>query len=200
MEEVYDGYISKHFNRKLSEPIARKLAKTKLTPNQVSWMAFGIAGLSLASFLLGQNIVGGLLAQSSSIVDGIDGSLARLKRMTTKFGGFLDSVLDRYADILILLGLTVWSSAHETYSGIWLAGFIAIAGTICISYTKARIGSSHKNIFGKGIASLASRDIRLFLIMLGGITGQGYVCLIIIATFTHFVVFYRIVYAYWHLQ
>ena len=92
---MYDGYISKHINRRLSEPIARLLAKSSVTPNQMTWAAFGVALLAFISFILGQNIVAGLLVQLSSIVDGIDGSLARLKGMTSEFGGFLDSVLDR---------------------------------------------------------------------------------------------------------
>ncbi len=118
MEAVYDGYISKYANRKASEPAARLLAKTRITPNQITWAAFGIALLSFISFVFGQNIIGGLLVQLSSIVDGIDGSLARLKGMTSAFGGFLDSVLDRYADILIVLGLTWWSSYNESYRGV----------------------------------------------------------------------------------
>ena len=202
METVYDGYISKYINRKASEPMARLLARTRLTPNQASWGAFGIALLSCVSFIFGQNIIGGLLAQLSSIADGIDGSLARLKGMSSTFGGFLDSVLDRYADILIVLGLTLWSVWNEAYAdaGIWLAGFLAIAGTICVSYTRARIGSNHRHLFDKGLKSLASRDIRLFLIMLGGITGQAYFSLIVIAVLTNLMVFYRLIYIYRYLR
>ncbi len=200
MSAVYDGYISKYINRKASEPMARLLAKTRLTPNQATWGAFGIALLSCISFILGQNIIGGLLVQLSSIADGIDGSLARLKGMSSIFGGFLDSVLDRYADILIVLGLTLWSLSHESYPGIWLAGFLAIAGIICISYTRARIASEHRHLFDKGLKSLASRDIRLFLIMLGGITGQAYFTLITIAVLTNLVVFYRLIYIYRYLR
>jgi len=199
MDAVYDGYISKHINRKMSEPMARLLAKTKVTPNQMTWAAFGIALLSFVSFILGHNIIAGILVQLSSIVDGIDGSLARLKGMTSEFGGFLDSVLDRYADILIVLGLTLWSLAHETYSGIWLAGLLAITGTICISYTRARISPNHRHLFDKGFKSLASRDIRLFLIMLGAVIGQAYFCLIVIAVLTNVVVFYRLIYMYRYL-
>jgi CDP-L-myo-inositol myo-inositolphosphotransferase len=199
METVYDGYISKHINRKMSEPMARLLAKTKVTPNQMTWAAFGIALLSFVSFVLGNNIIAGLLVQLSSIVDGIDGSLARLKGMTSEFGGFLDSVLDRYADILIVLGLTLWSLAHETYSGIWLAGLLAITGITCISYTRARINPNHRHLFDKGFKSLASRDIRLFLIMLGAVIGQAYFCLVAIAVLTNLVVFYRLIYMYRYL-
>ena len=120
MGAAYDGYISRYVNRKASEPIARLLTRTRLTPNEVSWGAFGIAVLSFVSFISGWNIAGGLLAQLSSIVDGVDGSLARLKGMSSAFGGFLDSVLDRYADILIVLGLTIWSFYNEVYRDIWI--------------------------------------------------------------------------------
>ena len=199
MEAVYDGYISKYVNRKASGPMAQLLAKTRVTPNQITWAAFVIALLSFISFIFGHNIIGGLLVQLSSIVDGVDGSLARLKGMTSTFGGFLDSVLDRYADILIVLGLTLWSVSHETYPGIWLAGFLAITGTIFISYTRARIDSNHRHLFDKGLKSLASRDIRLFLIMLGAVIGQAYFCLIVIAALTNLVVFYRLIYIYRYL-
>jgi len=200
VETIYNGYVSRHINRKMSEPLARLLAKTKVTPNQMTWAAFGIALLSFFSFILGQNIIGGLLVQLSSIVDGIDGSLARLKSMTSEFGGFLDSVLDRYADIFIVLGLTLWSLSHESYPGIWIAGFLAITGTICISYTRARISPNHRRFFDKGLKSLASRDIRLLLIMLGAVIGQAYFCLITIAAITNLVVFYRLIYIYWYIR
>ena len=200
METVYDGYISKHINRRLSEPIARLLVKSSVTPNQMTWAAFSVALLAFISFIFGQNIVAGLLVQLSSIVDGIDGSLARLKGMTSGFGGFLDSMLDRYSDILIVLGLTLWSLSHEVYPWVWLVGFLAITGTICVSYTRACIGPEHRHLFDAGFKSLASRDIRLFLIMLGAIIGQAYFCLIVIAVLTNLVVFYRLIYIYRYLR
>ncbi len=193
MEIQYDGYVSRFVNRRVSEPLARGLAGTKITPNQVTWAAFGLALLSFLSFVFGQNIIGGLLAQFSSIIDGVDGGLARLKGMTSEFGGFLDAVLDRYADILILLGLTIWSFSNESYPGIWLVGFLAATGSISISYTRARIGPEYRNLFDRGLQSLASRDVRLFLIMIGAVAGQAYFCLIVIAALTNLIVFYRLV-------
>lgn len=195
MAAVYDGYISRHLNRRVSDPLARLLVRTPATPNQVSLAAFGIAVGSLVGFLFGLNIVGGLLAQLSSVVDGADGSLARLKGMSSDFGGFLDAVLDRYADILIVLGLTLWSAGNEAYPGIWLAGFLAATGSICVSYTRARVGSDHRRRFDTGLQSLASRDIRLFLIMIGAVIGQAYFCLIAIAALTNLTVLYRILIA-----
>ena len=120
--------------------------------------------------------------------------------MTSTFGGLLDSVLDRYADILIVLGLTLWSVSHEAYRGIWLVGFLAITGTICVSYTRARVDPEYRYLLDKGLKSLASRDIRLFLIMLGAVTGQAYFCLIVIAALTNSVVFYRLIYMYVYLK
>jgi len=129
----------------------------------------------------------------------VDGDLARLKGMTSEFGGFLDSVLDRYVDILVVLGLTLWSVVRETYPAILVASFAAIAGTFCISFTYARIVSEHRHLFDKGLSSFAARDIRLFLIMLGAVTGQAYFCLIVIAVLTNLVVFYRFIYIYRYL-
>ena len=196
MEGVYDGFISRHINRKLSDPIARILARTRLTPNQASWGAMGIAVFAFVSLVMGQNILGGILIQLSSVIDGVDGSIARLKGMTSVFGGFLDSVLDRYADALIVLGMILWSLSHESYPMVWLVGFLAMTGALSISYTRARIGSKRGLLFNSGLSSFASRDIRLFVIMLGCVTGQVYFGLVAIAILTNLVVFYRLIYSY----
>ncbi len=200
METVYDGYISKHVNRKMSEPMARLLAKTKVTPNQMTWTAFGIALLAFVSFIFDYNIIAGFLVQLSSIVDGTDGSLARLKGMASEFGGFLDSVLDRYADILIILGLTMWSAFNEVYPYVWLLGFLSVTGTIGVSYSRARVSAEFRHHFDRGFLSLASRDIRLFIVMIGAIIGQGYFCLIVIATLTHLIIISRLIFTYRHLR
>jgi len=198
MATVYNGYISQYINRRISDPIAKLLTQTRITPNQVSWAAFGLAVLSFLSLIYNWNIAGGLLAQLSSIIDGVDGSLARLKGMSSTFGGFLDSILDRYADILIILGLTIWSASNEAYPYIWLAGFVAITGTIGVSYSRARVSEESKNYFDRGFLSLASRDVRLFIVMIGAIIGQGYICLIVIAALTHLIIISRLIFTYRH--
>lgn len=200
MASIYDGYVSRYINRRISDPIARLLARTRITPNQMSWAAFGLAALSFLSFIYNWNIAGGLLAQLSSIIDGVDGSLARLKGMSSDFGGFLDSILDRYADVLIILGLTMWSASNEVYSHIWLVGFLSIAGTLGVSYSRARVGAEFRHHFDHGFLSLASRDIRLLIVMIGAIIGQGYFSLIVIATLTHLVIISRLIYTYRHRQ
>ena len=197
---AYDGYVSRYLNRRISDPIAKLLALTRVTPNQMSWTAFALAILSFLSFIYNWNIAGGLLAQLSSIIDGVDGSIARLKGISSAFGGFLDSILDRYADILIVLGLTVWSAYNEAYQYVWLVGFLAVVGALAISYSRARITTELQHHFDHGFLSLASRDIRLFAIMIGAITGQGYFCLIAVAALTHIILISRLIFIYHHLR
>lgn len=197
-EDIYDGYVSRYLNRRLSDPVSRLLAKTPLTPNQASWVALAIAALAFVSFVLGQNIIAGILVQLSSIADGVDGSLARLKGMASDFGGFLDAVLDRYADAFILLGLTLWSVSDETHVGTWVAGVVAITGTLSVSYTRARVSPAQRHLFDSGLQSVASRDIRLLLIAVAAILGQAHFCLIAIAALTNATVFYRLARTHWY--
>ena len=67
-----EGPVSRYINRRLSEPLARLLAPTPVTPNQVSLLCLLTALGALAGFALGQPIAGGLLIQTSSVIDGVD--------------------------------------------------------------------------------------------------------------------------------
>ena len=113
MTVAHDGFVSRHLNRRCSRPIAGLLAHTPVTPNQVSLFSLFIALGSLALFLNDHPLWAGVAVHASSIVDGVDGDLARRKRMATRFGGFLDALLDRYSDVAILGGLTYWSITFE---------------------------------------------------------------------------------------
>jgi phosphatidylglycerophosphate synthase len=192
-EGVYDGFVSRHLNRRLSRPMARALKRTPVTPNQVSVVSLGVAALAFVAFAYGYNIVGGVLTQASSIVDGVDGDLARAKGMASPFGGFLDAVLDRYADALIVMGLAMWTASTQVGNLAWLFGFWAVTGSLVISYTRARVPDAPRSVFDSGITSLASRDVRLLLIAVGAVVGQGLVTLAVIAALTHGVVLLRLV-------
>lgn len=190
---MYDGFISRQINRRLSRPIARALTHTPITPNQVSVASLGVAALALVAFAYGYNIVGGVLTQVSSVVDGVDGDLARAKGMASQFGGFLDAVLDRYADVLILVGVTVWAASTQDGSLAWVLGIAAISGSLVISYTRARVPEAARTMFDRGITSLASRDVRLLVIAGGAVAGLSLVTLAVIAASTHSVVLLRLV-------
>ncbi|MFC1935821.1 CDP-alcohol phosphatidyltransferase family protein [Chloroflexota bacterium] len=195
MTQPQEGIVSRHLNRRLSRPLSALLARTPVTPNQVSLASFAIALISLALFLFGFNIWAGLAAQSSSVVDGVDGELARRKGMATRFGGFFDAVLDRYADVAILAGLTYWAFAFEdkVSSGfIGIVGLLAIVGALMVSYTRARAEASLGVTYHGLAGSLASRDARLLLVMIGAVIGQGLVTLVVLALLTNGVVSWRL--------
>ena len=192
---THEGLVSRHLNRRLSRPLSRWLAKTPVTPNQVSLASFAIALASLALFLGGYNIWAGVAAQASSIVDGADGDLARLKGMATRFGGFFDAVLDRYADVAIIGGLAYWSATYEAKASsgfVGLVALLAIAGALMISYTRARAEASMGLTFNGLALTLASRDARLLLVMIGAVLGQGLATLAILAVATNGVVIWRV--------
>ncbi len=125
-------------------------------------------------------LLGGFLAQFASIVDGCDGEVARLKFQTSRYGGWLDAVLDRYADALLLFGLTWHAYADKTDSLILLTGFLAIIGSFMVSYTADKYDRLMRNrIRHKGFR--LGRDVRVFLIFLGALFNQAPLTLVIIA-------------------
>jgi phosphatidylglycerophosphate synthase len=190
----YDGLVSRHLNRKISRPITRLLTPTGITPNQVTFISFFIALLASTAFALGSNVLGGLLAQFSSVVDGVDGEIARLKGLASPFGAFYDAVLDRYADAAIILGMIFWALRFESWSGTWPLGLLALLGSLMISYSAARSEASAGVRFDHGLASFSSRDIRLFIVMLGSLVGQVYWTLVLLAVLTNVVVTYRVLF------
>ncbi len=189
----YDGLVSRHLNRRISRPIARGLAHTPVTPNMVTVVSLATAVGSLATFVLGYPIAGGLLAQAGSILDGVDGDLARATGAGSKFGAFFDAVVDRYADSLVLLGLTIWAASGTDSALPWIAGFAALAGSFAVTYTRARVDESQRSMFDRGITSLASRDVRLLGVMIGAVAGFGTETLLALAGVTNVVVLLRIV-------
>ena len=171
-----DGLVARLLNRQLSMPLSRWLVKnTQITPNQISVGTFALTLVSAALFCFGPgvfSVIAGLLAQFISVVDGCDGEVARLRHMSTAYGAWLDAVLDRLADALLIGGMTYGAWQFYGTSWIWLVGFMALTGSFAISYTEARYEGAFRQTpsFGDGLP--AKRDTRLLLIMVGGITGQ----------------------------
>ncbi len=195
MPRTWDGIVSQQINRKFSRPLARFLAShTKVSPNQVTVLSFAVAVLSGLAFFSFQPILGGILAQLSSILDGVDGDLAFLTNKISTFGGFLDSVLDRYGDFLILGGMLYYTfTAKEFCTLNVLVGIAAIIGSLMVSYSRTRAESDLDLTFKEGFAGYAAnRDVRLFIIMLGGILNQVFITLLILAVLTNLTVLTRI--------
>ena len=178
--KINDGSISKNINRPISKWITSKIADYPLTPNQISIAVFFISvfsGLIISIegyfFLL----LGALLAQLSSISDGCDGEIARLKLLKSKFGGWFDQVLDRYSDLFIFTGLTFHTYfIHETLT-VFFIGFIAVGGKIISSYTAFvydPVVSAHNNF-------RIGRDLIIFIILIGAVLNIPYITLVVLA-------------------
>jgi len=114
---------------------------------------------------------GGILAQVSSVVDGCDGEVARLKFGASEFGGWFDAVLDRYADAFILLALT-WHALYTNPATICLAaGFAAVTGSFLNSYTADKYDQLMlERVSG---AFRIGRDIRIFIVLSGALLDQA---------------------------
>ena len=206
-----NGFISRHINRRFSTRIFTPLLfkmNRGITPNQVSILSFIVSIISSVYFFLGHTVVGALLIQLSSILDGCDGEIARLKFIQSSFGNFIDAVLDRYADSFILLGIFYYlliEMGNKEIFGINLSPLIiccisvlAILGNLMVSYTSAKsVVNFCYRYKGKFIAAGRGRDLRLFLLFIGGIMTYFHpiylvFTLIIIALQTNIIVIWRV--------
>ena len=165
-----DRFVLKWIKCHLSARITpRLLGITWLQP----WMiTVGSACLGVVGgvfFGLGWAFIGGLVGISAQILDGVDGQFARFTKKESIAGAFLDSVLDRYPDGAMIIGLTIyiWNGSGESPSWIILAlGFLAIAGSNLISYTTARAETLGIDL---GAPTLASKGTRMTVMSLSGL-------------------------------
>lgn len=162
-----DGPVSRHLNRPISRLVTTRLiAKTKLTPNQLTVIIFLFSLQAVPAYLLGFYWLGALIAQLGSILDGCDGELARLKNMSTPQGAFYDSILDRYVDIATTAALTARLALDYPQIAIaaWSAGLAAIAGALMTSYSWHLLKDITGGLDVKWPGLLAdSRDVRTLL-------------------------------------
>jgi phosphatidylglycerophosphate synthase len=187
-----DGPVSRHLNRRVSVPVAGALAHTPLTPNQVSVIAFLMALGALWLLAVGRNIEAGVVIQASSIVDGVDGDLARAKAMASKFGGLFDAVLDRFADAAIAGGMAWYALEHEDWPAPLVVGYAATVGFILVSYSRARLETLAGKEATSEMLGVASRDVRLLLLAMGAALGQCWWALLAVGAISYATVAWRL--------
>lgn len=187
-----EGPVSRYLNRRLSRPLARLLARTPATPNAVSVTAFAVALGALALLGAGRNLEAAVLIQTSSVVDGADGDLARLKGAASRFGGLFDAFLDRYADAAIIGGLAWWAAAHQRWPAPLVVGLAALAGALTVSYSRARLEREGGPDAAAALLGLASRDVRLLILAAGALFGQAYWTLALVAALSWATVAWRL--------
>jgi phosphatidylglycerophosphate synthase len=154
------------------------------------------AGVTLAA---GWGFFAGLLAAVAQVLDGVDGQFARLTGQESRAGAFLDSVLDRYTDGFLVLGLIVFNGQAGLPAWLlFMLGASALIGSGLISYSSARAGDLG---IGLGAPTLASKGTRTTVIIVSAILSPvspwlPLAALCYLAVHTNVVVVYRIGMAY----
>jgi len=151
--------------RFLSENPARLMAALRITPNALTLMglAFNIfTGWVLATDFSHHLLIGGFLVLFSGWFDMLDGALARLSDGVTRFGGMLDSTVDRLSEAALLLGLIIFFANRGDTLEVALI-YSAIVGSIMVSYTRAKA----EGVGFKGEIGIFARPERIVLLALG---------------------------------
>ncbi|HEX2026273.1 MAG TPA: NTP transferase domain-containing protein [Actinomycetota bacterium] len=137
-----DGPVARILNRRLSIPISWALAPLRPSPDLVSLVAFLVGVASGIALGFGQAVAGGVLAQACSVLDGVDGEVARLTLRAGSKGALLDGFLDRLSDASIIAGLAVWAAGDgNPGSTVALASIAATAGAMLSMATKDRVAA-----------------------------------------------------------
>lgn len=162
-----DGPVARLLNRPLSTRLSLLLAPLRLPPDLVTVTVFGLSLLAGVLLAAGQQLLGAVLVQATSVLDGVDGELARVQLRESRRGAMLDGVLDRCADTAIVAGLGVWSLSQGLgpIPGLLLA-VAATAASLLSMATKDRAAAlglprAPERMLG---LLLGGRDGRLLLI------------------------------------
>jgi CDP-L-myo-inositol myo-inositolphosphotransferase len=186
-----DGYVAANLNRPISTRLTARLAGTAIRPNHVTIAAFLLALAAAGLFATGAYglaVLGALLLQGSSILDGVDGELARLKHLSTPGGAWLDTVMDRYADVAVAVAVTVAAAQATDGSDtlVWIGGVASATGFILASYVTKEFELRHKRPYPNDIlAKLKKRDLRLFTISVGALLGSPYLAAVGVGVLSH---------------
>ena len=172
-----------------ADPVARLLLRAHVRPNQLTILGLGVSVAAAHEFFQGRPRAGAMLLAVAGLFDFFDGSLARLAGSESAFGAFLDSVVDRYSDLLVLLGIVLYYERADEARGVFFT-MITLVGTIMVSYTKARAQS----IGVRCEIGLMERPERMIVLIGGGLFNLLTPSLIALAVLTNVTAVQRILY------
>lgn len=142
--------------------------KIGLTPNKVSIIGFIFAVGSAVAYAYVPNaswlfLLATFLLLASGFCDTLDGIIARTFQQTTVFGGFFDSVLDRYADVAVYAAIIIAGLSNTVWGPVWgsVWGLAALGGSVMVSYTRARAEAAGIKMESVGLAERAERMLIL---------------------------------------
>ena len=159
-----------------------------LTPNIVSLIGLALALLSAFTYAVTQSqplwiLLATILLLASGFCDALDGVIARLYQQTSIFGGFLDSLMDRYADVAVYAGVIIGGLCDP----LW--GLAALSGSMMVSYSRARAEAAEIKMESVGLAERAERMLILSIASVAAIfwlpaLNIGIILLAVLSNFT----------------
>ena len=162
---------------RIRTPIVRVLAVLGVRPNHLTIFGALVAGVSGYAAGQGMLLPAGLIFLAGSLLDGLDGALARHTGSASRTGAFLDSVLDRVGEAALLIGLIVHFAREDDDLAI-VATAAALALSMLVSYVRARAEGLGLN---RGGVILAPRPVRVTILAAGLIIGQPRIAVIAVA-------------------
>src|SRR3954449_6049047 len=171
--------------------IVRWLSLSKIHPNALTFIGLLINIWAAWLFSEGKLFAAGLVVVGASVFDMVDGRVARATGQVTRFGGFFDSVLDRYSDLALFMGLLVYYASINRYFYIVLTA-IVMTGSVMVSYTRARA----ENSIPTCKVGFLERPERIVLIMIGALFNHMAAVLWVIAIFSNWTVVHRMLYTW----
>ena len=179
----------------LSQPLARLLARTGVTPNALTCFGLLLSCGAAVLIALKQPFAAGFVVLFAGLFDMLDGALARYIDKSTKFGAILDSTLDRLGEAAVLLGILILFVRDYSTIGIIIVGF-TLPGALMVSYLRARTEAAGLT----GEAGFFTRTERVIILALGlllsGIDYALIAALGIIAFFSYLTVVQRLLQAW----
>ncbi|MBN1825614.1 MAG: CDP-alcohol phosphatidyltransferase family protein [Candidatus Eisenbacteria bacterium] len=175
----------KEWVRSLLHPLVRLCGQLRIQPNALSVTGLVLAALSGLVIADGHPRFGAILFLMGGLFDMLDGSVARAAGTGSPFGAFLDSTLDRYAEIFVYLGLAYWMR----HDALFLLPFVVISGSLMVSYTRARV----EGLGGACAVGLLERPERIVILFLGLLLGGWLLdlALLLLAVGSHYTAFQR---------
>jgi CDP-diacylglycerol--glycerol-3-phosphate 3-phosphatidyltransferase len=171
--------------------IVRWLALSRIHPNVLTFFGLVINIYAAWLFSQGKFFWAGMVVIGAGLFDMVDGRVARATDRVTRFGGFFDSVLDRYSDLALFMGLLVWYSSINRSFYIVLTA-IVMTGSVMISYTRARA----ENTIPKCKVGFLERPERVVLIIIGALFDRMAPVLWVIAVLSNLTVIHRMIYTW----
>jgi CDP-L-myo-inositol myo-inositolphosphotransferase len=191
-----EGPISRYLNRPVSTRISMALAPLRLSPAALSFAALMLCVVAALFLAQGTGIVGGLLVQAASILDGVDGEVARLQLRAGPRGAMLDGVLDRFADVAVALGLGLWALSLGVGANLTLGLTVAAAaGSLLSMASKDRAAAVGLPVGPERVLAflMGGRDGRLLIIAVAAIFSAPLAALVAVATTSMLSVCLRVV-------